>query len=143
MLFESDAKQCFSRFSLGYDYESYPGVIHGGIVATVLDEVLSQTVYRSLNNSAFTVGLRVRYGHPMETGVPHVAFGHIVRSNNILIRAVGRIERDSGGLIAAATGSFYPVSESGMNTMRKVSMTRRNQVQLSGNMRSVKVNHGH
>jgi acyl-coenzyme A thioesterase PaaI-like protein len=122
--FEAVHRQCSSRFSLGPDYESYPGVIHGGIVATILDETLAQTVYHHGNGSAFTVGLRVRYGHPMETNIPHVAIGEIIRADSTLIRASGRIQRDTGELIAAAVGSFYLVSEKGMEAMRSISLER-------------------
>jgi len=122
--FEAVHRQCSSRFSLGPDYESYPGVIHGGIVATILDETLAQAVYHHGNGSAFTVGLRVRYGHPMETNIPHVAIGEIIRADSTLIRASGRIQRDTGELIAAAVRSFYLVSEKGMEAMRSISLER-------------------
>jgi len=122
--FEAVHRQCSSRFSLGPDYESYPGVIHGGIVATILDETLAQAVYHHGNGSAFTVGLRVRYGHPMETNIPHVAIGEIIRADSTLIRASGRIQRDTGELIAAAVGSFYLVSAKGMEAMRSISLER-------------------
>ena len=47
-LFFQEERDGFStRFRLGPDYESFPGVIHGGIVAAILDETLAQTVYRS------------------------------------------------------------------------------------------------
>jgi acyl-coenzyme A thioesterase PaaI-like protein len=122
--FETSHHQSTSRFSLGPDYESYPGVIHGGIVATILDEALSQTVYHHGNGPAFTVGLRVRYGHPMQTNMPYVAIGEIVRANGTLIRASGRIQRDTGELVAAAVGSFYLISEEGLEAIRSVSLDR-------------------
>src|SRR2546430_1319383 len=54
-LFFQEERDGFStRFRLGPDYESFPGVIHGGIVAAILDETLAQTVYRSGWISAFT-----------------------------------------------------------------------------------------
>ena len=120
--FAAAHRQCTSRFSLGPDYESYPGVIHGGIVATILDETLAQAVYRHGNVSAFTVGLRVRYGHPMKTNIPYVAIGEIIRANNTLIRASGRIEHDTGELIAAAVGSFYLMSEEALEAIRSSSL---------------------
>lgn len=122
--FETAHPQCTSRFSLGPDYESYPGVIHGGIVATILDETLAQTVYHHGNGSAFTVGLRVRYGHPMQTNIPYVAIGEIIRAKGTLIRASGRIQRDTGELIAAAVGSFHLVSEQGLEAIRSIPLER-------------------
>jgi acyl-coenzyme A thioesterase PaaI-like protein len=122
--FETSHHQCTSQFSLGPDYESYPGVIHGGIVATILDEALSQTVYHYGNGPAFTVGLRVRYGDPMQTNIPYVAIAEIVQANRTLIRASGRIQRDTGELVAAAVGSFYLISDDGLEAIRSVSLDR-------------------
>lgn len=118
LVFDTDHDGCRASFALGSDYESYPGVIHGGIVATILDETMSQAVYRYSANSAFTVGLRIRYAQPVATGVSHIAFATITPAHNAVIQASGRILRETGELVAAATGSFYPISENGLEAMR-------------------------
>ncbi|GAB2587984.1 hypothetical protein GCM10027168_21050 [Streptomyces capparidis] len=100
-----------TRFRLGENYESFPGVIHGGIVASILDEVLAQTVYRLGRVSAFTTGLRVRYGRPMETGAEYVAHARITARDGASVRASGRIELPGGGLVAAADGTFHRLTE--------------------------------
>ncbi|GAA0452937.1 PaaI family thioesterase [Streptomyces stramineus] len=100
-----------ARVKLGTDYESFPGVVHGGIVATILDETLAQVVYRTGRVSAFTTGLRIRYARPMETDAEYTARAEIVRRDELSVRATGRIDTAAGETIAAADGTFYLLTE--------------------------------
>lgn len=95
-----------TRVILGANYESFPGVVHGGIIASIMDEVLAQAVYRCTQVSAFTTGLRVRYGQPMRTGTEHLAYAEVTRKDDISLQAAGRLELSGGELVAAAEGTF-------------------------------------
>ncbi|MFF5720928.1 PaaI family thioesterase [Streptomyces buecherae] len=110
LLFDVDGNGFSTRFTLGPDYESFPGVIHGGIVATILDETLAQAVYRAGWISAFTTGLRVRYGKPMETGVEYTARAEITRRDEHAVRASGELLHGRD-LVAAADGTFRLLTE--------------------------------
>ena len=55
----------------GKDWEGYQGVIHGGIIATVLDEAMSKAI-ATASESAFTCRLEVRLRR-------HVAPGELIR----------------------------------------------------------------
>jgi acyl-coenzyme A thioesterase PaaI-like protein len=96
-----------SRIRLGANYESFPGVVHGGIVAAILDEMLAQAVYRTLGISAFTIGLRVRYGHLMETETDYIARASVSSHDSANAKATARIETASGELVATADGTFF------------------------------------
>lgn len=93
---------------LGADFESYPGVIHGGIVATVLDEAMARAALGIHRRPATTVGMRVRYARPMETGQAYVvtATADPAAVADGLIRVQGRLEAAGGGLVAIADGTF-------------------------------------
>ncbi|MFM9612176.1 PaaI family thioesterase [Streptomyces niveiscabiei] len=110
LVFERNGTGYTTRFRLGADYESFPGVIHGGIVAAVLDETLAQAVYRSGWVSAFTTGLRVRYGRPMETGAEYTAHAEITRRDETSVRASGEILRGRD-LVATADGTFHLLTD--------------------------------
>lgn len=107
-----------SRFALNANYESYPGVIHGGIVATVVDELMSQAVYKDCGASVYTVGLRVRYGQPMQTDTTHLAVAEVTDIDDVTISASGHIENEAGDLVAAATGTFYRISDRELARLR-------------------------
>ncbi|MEV0280808.1 PaaI family thioesterase [Streptomyces sp. NPDC050610] len=109
--FERDGDVFTTRVKLGADYESFPGVVHGGIVGTILDETLAQAVYRSGRVSAFTTGLRIRYARPMETDTEHTAWAEIVKRDEISVRATGRVETGDGEIVAVADGTFYLLTD--------------------------------
>jgi acyl-coenzyme A thioesterase PaaI-like protein len=97
--------------TLGNNYESFPGIVHGGIVAAIMDETMAQAVYRSGRTAAFTAGLRVRYGRPMETDIEHLTYAEITGRDDSSARVSGRIERPGGDLVAAADATFYLLSD--------------------------------
>lgn len=52
--------------------EGFRGIVHGGVIATVLDEAMSKAVLFS-GRSALTAELRIRYRRPVRPGmVVHV-----------------------------------------------------------------------
>jgi uncharacterized protein (TIGR00369 family) len=100
-----------TRINLGPDYESFPGIVHGGIVATILDEILAQAVHRSGRDPVMTIALRVRYGRPMRTGIDHDAYAKITHAEAGRVQASGRIEQPGGDLVAAAHGTFFLLTD--------------------------------
>lgn len=110
LVFEKKGNGFATRLTLGAEYESFPGVIHGGIVATILDETLAQAVYRAGLVSAFTTGLRIRYGRPMETGVEYTAHAEITKRDEHSVRASGEILHGRD-LVAAADGTFHLLTD--------------------------------
>lgn len=116
LVFEEEGNGFGTRVRLGADYESFPGIIHGGIVAAILDETLAQAVYRSDRISAFTTGLRIRYGRPMETGAEYTAHAEITRRDATSVRASGEIRLPGGGLVAAADGTFHLLTDEVLGT---------------------------
>lgn len=74
-----------SLYVVAPDYAGAPGIVHGGIQAALLDEVLGFTVHdangmdESLN--LVTVDFRLRYRRPVPTGTELRIVGRHVRSD--------------------------------------------------------------
>jgi len=111
LVFEAGGGGYTTQIRLGADYESFPGVVHGGVVASILDEILAQAVYRSGRISAFTADLRVRYAQPMRTDTGYTAFAEVTRRDETSVRASGRIESADGELVAVADGTFFLLTD--------------------------------
>lgn len=73
---EGDALAC--RFQTDRRHESYPGVIHGGIGATVLDELMGNALALREQKLCFTVGMRTRFLAPLRTHQPYHALARVV-----------------------------------------------------------------
>jgi acyl-coenzyme A thioesterase PaaI-like protein len=57
--------------------EGFRGIVHGGIVSTVLDEAMSKAVFAT-NCQALTCELRVRFRHRVTVGEPLRIRGWVV-----------------------------------------------------------------
>jgi uncharacterized protein (TIGR00369 family) len=80
------------------------GSVHGGIVATVIDEVTGAAVMSTIEaGSAPTVSLNVEYLHAIPIGGTYTAFGEIVRRGRAMAIADGRILDEEGKVLARGT----------------------------------------
>lgn len=57
-------------YSVDEDFGGAPGVVHGGIQATLLDEALCMAAYAKEDTPVVTGELTVRYEHPLPTSTP-------------------------------------------------------------------------
>lgn len=92
------------------DWEGYHGIIHGGIVSTVLDEAMSKAVAAS-GAQAFTAEIRVRFRHHVTTGDVFEIRGWVVKRNKRLIEAEAELTTPNGTEHAHAWASFLALPE--------------------------------
>jgi uncharacterized protein (TIGR00369 family) len=60
-------------------FEGHPGYLHGGIIATLLDEAMSKAV-RALGQPSVTRKMEIEYLRPVPSGTPLRLEGRVVRS---------------------------------------------------------------
>ena len=100
-------------------HEGYTGVVHGGIVTTVLDEVMAWALYAE-EIWAVTGDLRVRFRRPVAVGVPTIASAQIVSSRSRTVEVAGSlVDAASDRLLAEATGTFVRVPEAQAEAWRE------------------------
>ena len=85
-------------------FEGYPNVIHGGIVSTLLDEVMAKAVLHS-GKVAFTARLQVSFRRPVPANTTLHLEGRIVSSKTRTIITAARLY-DTSGDYAEAEGVF-------------------------------------
>ncbi len=92
-------------------HEGYVGMVHGGLVSTVCDEVMAWSCYAQ-RIWGMTARLTVRFRQPVHVGRPYRADGWVVSSKGCLIDVAAEM-RDSGTgrLVADATAQFIRVSD--------------------------------
>ena len=80
------------------------GSVHGGIVATVIDEVTGAAVMSTIEaGSAPTVSLNVEYLHAIPIGGTYTAVGEVVRMGRAMAIADGRILNEEGKVLVRGT----------------------------------------
>ena len=62
-------KGCISHYIIPEEYCGFKGIAHGGIIATLLDEVAAWTIMTQLFRFGITLQANVRYLKPVPTGV--------------------------------------------------------------------------
>jgi uncharacterized protein (TIGR00369 family) len=95
------------RVTLGKPHEGPPGLVHGGVVATLLDHVLARAV-RAAGRGGLTATLTVTYRRPVRLGVALLATAELGTTDGRRTTARGRLvaEDDPGTTLAEAEGLF-------------------------------------
>lgn len=108
--FEPDGDGIVAEVCLDRRYESYPGVLHGGIVALVCDEVMGNLAVLRHGHAAVTTSMRMRYVGVVEIGGHYRCHAEIAaRDGSIHGRA--EIRDAAGDVMATATATYRPAPE--------------------------------
>jgi len=89
-------------------FEGPAGYVHGGIIATLLDETMSKSV-RALGVTAMTRQMEIEYLRPVHSGAPIRVEGRLLRSEGRKHWADSRILCARGHVLATAKGLFIEI----------------------------------
>lgn len=96
------------------DFEGAPGVAHGGIQATLLDEAMCMTAYAKAGTGVVTGELTVRYVRPVPTRTPVVVAGRITGTRGRSFFIEGTIcLAATGEELTRAQGRFFAAASAG------------------------------
>jgi uncharacterized protein (TIGR00369 family) len=106
---QDDAKQRIRGMCrVGAEYQGGTGFVHGGIIATLLDEVMGK-VNRFRNVHAVTAELKVEYLKPVPVDEDLVIEGWEVEKKGRNLFHLGEIRDASGVLLARGSGRFVEI----------------------------------
>lgn len=106
-------------WSPGSRWEGFQGIIHGGVVSTVLDEAMSKAV-SAAGCEALTAELRIRFRRPVPSDGRFRIKGWIVKRSKRLIETEAVLESMDGLEHAHAWASFLALSGSQAASVRVV-----------------------
>jgi uncharacterized protein (TIGR00369 family) len=106
---DAAARRIVGRFRLGAEYQGGPGFIHGGIIATLLDEAMGK-VCRFSDVRAVTAELNVEYLKPVRVDEEISVEGFESRREGRELFHQGEIRNASGELLARGRGRFVVVN---------------------------------
>jgi uncharacterized protein (TIGR00369 family) len=90
-------------------FQGWEAVAHGGIVCTILDEVMAWAVIGQ-GTWGVTARLNAAFRKPIRTGMPVRAEGWVVQQDRRAVRAEGRIiALGSGDVLATGESTFIAV----------------------------------
>jgi acyl-coenzyme A thioesterase PaaI-like protein len=98
--FDNGVDEVYADYTVGAAYQGYPGLVHGGIVAAMLDEVVGRVaMIGDHHHFMMTVRLDLKYRHPVPVETPLRLVGRSERMRGRLGRAVGKLQLP-GGIVA-------------------------------------------
>jgi acyl-coenzyme A thioesterase PaaI-like protein len=100
-----DGDEVSTHYTPTAGYDGPPGIFHGGLQATLLDELAGWTLVGLRSRMGFTTSLRVRYIRPMRVGAEVVGRGRIIAEEPHLITVRATLEQD-GRIGARAVITF-------------------------------------
>jgi uncharacterized protein (TIGR00369 family) len=109
--FETDTNEVVALFTPHELHQSYPGRVHGGIAACLLDETMGRAV--QIGNPdvwGVTVELTLSYKKPLPYGVELKAVGRITRDTRLLFEADGEIYTPQGDVAVTAKARYVKMS---------------------------------
>jgi uncharacterized protein (TIGR00369 family) len=99
---DQQAHQVRATVTVPDTYQGYPGVVHGGIVSTILDEISGRAVMMGQGDDRLLATLRmtVRFRQPTPTETPLTALGWVTQIGGIGAKVAGEIRLPDGTVTA-------------------------------------------
>ncbi|MBN1298824.1 MAG: PaaI family thioesterase [Actinobacteria bacterium] len=113
--YETDDKQLIALFKAREEHQGYPGRLHGGIAAAILDEAIGRAVNIGKENGLWGVTLEfnIKYKKPIPLNVELKAICRLTNENSRFFEGTGEIILPDGNIAATAKGKYLkmPISK--------------------------------
>ncbi len=93
-----------STFVASPTFQGWDGIVHGGIVSTLLDEAMAKLIYE-LGYEAVTASLEIRFKKPVPILEPLHIYEEITEISKRLIRAKAHVAKKDGTILATGTST--------------------------------------
>jgi uncharacterized protein (TIGR00369 family) len=87
------------------EHQGFPGLVHGGVISALLDEVMSRVSLLE-NRWTMTARMDIRYRKPVPVDQTVTAVAEKGRVLRRFVEARGRVELPDGSVAAEAVGTF-------------------------------------
>jgi len=101
------------------EHQGYPGVMHGGIVTALLDEVIARVAIAQDLLWGVTAKLEVRFRRPVPLGQPLTLVGEMTRLRSRTLEARGEIRLEDGTVAAEAEGVYIRLPQEEIKRMEE------------------------
>lgn len=120
MQFYAGADGCvYADYTPRFEHQSYPGVMHGGLITAMLDELIGRTAIAS-NLWCMTAKLEVRFKKPVPIGAPLKLTGTLTKKTSRLLEGRGEIRLEDGSLAVEAVGTYVKIPDDQVAQFQRV-----------------------
>ena len=101
----------------GREYVGWEGKVHGGLLATLLDEVMAWAP-SSYDAWAVTAEMQIRYRSPANPGEQLTATGRVTNRRRRIYEVHGEVRGADGRMVAEANGRFLGAAPTEKNQLK-------------------------
>jgi uncharacterized protein (TIGR00369 family) len=119
--FEDNGKdEVQAHYTVRAEYQGYPGVVHGGIVAAMLDEAAGRTAMIGNHETLMvTAKITIKYRQPTPTETPLLVVGKILKRRGKLLVAASEVRLPDGSISAEAETTMVALPEEQIEEMTR------------------------
>jgi len=114
--------RCRAEFVPDRKFQGWQGILHGGIISTLLDEGFAHAVGgpdRGGGTGAVTAEMTIRFKKPARIGQKLILEGRVVGAERRVIQCESVLKDDAGTEIASATGKLIKLKTTGLEEIRR------------------------
>lgn len=105
--YELDHKIVVSHFSFSSIHQSFPERTHGGLITTMLDEIIGRAIWIEEPDSyGVTMDIKVKFHLPVPYDTMLYAYGEIIKNSKKFFVGVGKIYNLNHQLLASAEATY-------------------------------------
>ncbi|MBN2762291.1 MAG: PaaI family thioesterase [Bacteroidales bacterium] len=106
--YETDTNELVALIRPSDKHQGYPGRMHGGIAATILDETIGRSICNGKDEQIWgvTLELKTRFRKPIPLGQELKIVGRVTREGNRFFEGTGEIVLPNGEIAVSAEGKY-------------------------------------
>lgn len=106
--YETDTNELVALIKPSDQHQGYPGRMHGGIAATILDETIARSICNGKDEQIWgvTLELKTRFRKPVPLGQELKVVGRVTSEGNRFFEGTGEIVLPNGEIAVSAEGKY-------------------------------------
>lgn len=114
-----DGDRMTADFVPGANYTGWKNIVHGGIITTLLDEIMVWVPWAKTGKYFFTGEIKVRFMKPLLAGTEVTINAWCEKEGRRIIETAGEIIDTKGTVYARATGKYISMTEAQQKEFEK------------------------
>lgn len=114
--------KCGDRIELEFtprtEHAGWNGVVHGGLISTVLDEVMTWAAIVALRRPCFAADFTIRLKTPLAPGTPCRAIAHAPQVRRRIVDTAAELVGGDGMVYAVAEGRYMAMPPEKLRSMQ-------------------------
>ena len=106
--YETDDNQLVAVINPSEQHQGYPGRMHGGLAATILDETIARSICNGKDEQIWgvTIELKTRFRKPVPLGMELKVVGRVTSDGSRFFEGTGEIVLPNGEIAVSAEGKY-------------------------------------